>query len=125
MTDNGKHGRIAANIPALRDVSTRLGGVADDLAALLPELKEIEAAARKSASANTVDGSASPIFSPLLASLSSVTKKVGDNVSQLHANVSGDAAALKKLADDLESTDQSHGAKIAGSTTLTADTRRQ
>ncbi|OBK37017.1 hypothetical protein A5658_04995 [Mycobacterium sp. 1245111.1] len=114
MTDTGKNGHIAANVPTLRDVSTRLGGVADDLAALLPELKEIEAAARKSAAANTVDGSVSPIFSPLLASLSSVTKKVGDNVGQLHANVSGDAAALKKLADDMEGTDHSHGAQIAG-----------
>jgi hypothetical protein len=117
MTDKGNNSRIAANIPALRDVSTRLGGVAEDLAALLPELKEIEAAARKNASANTVDGSVSPIFSPLLASLSSVTKKVGDNVGQLHANVSGDAAALKKLADDMEGTDQAHGVKIAGVTT--------
>jgi ABC-type transporter Mla subunit MlaD len=114
MTDKGKTGHIAANIPALRDVSTRLSGVADDLAALLPELKEIEAAARKNASANTVDGSVSPIFSPLLASLSTVTKKVGDSMGQLHANVSGDAAALKKLADDIEGTDQDHGVKIAG-----------
>ncbi|MDD4865567.1 MAG: hypothetical protein PHQ28_00055 [Mycobacterium sp.] len=113
MTDT----TISASIPTLRNVSAQLASTAEDIAALLPDLKELEASARKEASANTVDGSPAPIYSPLLSSLSAVSSKIRTHFGQLHQNITGDAAALKKLADDLESTDQTHGHKINGITT--------
>ncbi|MDD4865569.1 MAG: hypothetical protein PHQ28_00065 [Mycobacterium sp.] len=115
MTD-----QIAANIPTLRNVAAQLASAASDFEALLPEFKELEAAARKEASANTVDGSAAPIYAPLLASLATVGSRVATQIGQLHHNVAGDAAALSKFADDLEHTDQSHGQKINGITITSA-----
>lgn len=109
---NENSANIKADIPTLRSVAAQLKSVAQDLETLMPDIQHVHASAIKEASANTVDGGPAPMFSPLLASLSQVTQKVGANVSQLHQNIAGDADALAKLADDLESTDQGHGQRI-------------
>lgn len=107
-----ENANIKANIPTLRSVSAQLASVAQDIEALMPDIKGIHSAALKEASTNTVDGGPAPMYSPLLTALAQVTQKVGANVGQLHQNVAGDAAALAKLADDLEGTDHGHGQRI-------------
>jgi hypothetical protein len=118
MTDSPA--RIAADIPTLRNVAAQLASAAEEAAGLQPHIKELRAAVRREAAANTADGNAAPIFSPLLQALDTVIEKVDGNFDQLHKNLAGDAESLKKQADDLERTDHGHGQQIAGMTTASA-----
>jgi uncharacterized protein YukE len=105
---------ISANPDNLRAAATQLASAADDVHALAAHFKEIEAAVRKEVSAHTADGGPAPVFSPLLAALTTSTRKSIGQVHQLHENIASDAAALKKLADDLEGADNSGGNNVNG-----------
>lgn len=103
MTEGTNNQAItAANFDALRAVSQQLTGTLESLEGHRKQLVEIKAAARAEASVGSKTGSPAPILSPLLTSLDTAIAKVDTAIAAFKNNVGADAAALSKLANDLE-----------------------
>lgn len=93
---------ISANFDNLRGVAQQLNGTLETLEGHRKQLVDIRTAARTEASVGTKNGSPAPILSPLLTSLDTAIAKVDTAIAAFKNNVAADAAALSKLADDLE-----------------------
>lgn len=98
----GKSNIVAANFDALRGVSQQLTGTLETLEGHRKQLIEVKAAARAEAAVGSKTGSPAPILSPLLTSLDTAIAKVDTAIAAFKNNVGADAAALSKLANDLE-----------------------
>ncbi len=117
-TSHGPHtGRrgdqIEAHPDVLRGVAAELRGVAEQIDAVLPDLKDLHDTTTHEASANTDDGGPAPYFSPLLDALRTANGKVLTNVQQARENVLRDAEALAGLADAIEDKERTNAAKIS------------
>jgi len=95
---------IAANFDNLRGVAAQLNGTLETLEGHRKQLIELKNVARAEASVGTRSNSPAPIMTPLLTSLDTAIAKIDTAIAAFKNNVAADAAALTKLADDLEET---------------------
>ncbi len=104
---------ISADFDNLRAVSQQLIASVEDLEAHRQTILALKQTAQAEAALNTKNKTPGAIYSPVLASLDAALTKIDTALSQFINNVTGDAEALRKMADTLEGATGSAAQQIA------------